>query len=77
MNDAPIHLTSPLTSTDPQVTAGATLAGFVNAIFIAISNAAYQGLAGQLNDWENHRTQTAFEDALIVKAMLPGCVVFL
>ena len=43
------------------------LGGILLAIVIAITNGAYRLLAVRLNEWENHRTATAYEDALIVK----------
>lgn len=49
------------------VTLGSVLGGVCNAIFISITNSLYAALATRLNGWENHRTETAHADALIVK----------
>eukprot|EP00164_Ancoracysta_twista_P002959 GFYU01003941.1.p2 GENE.GFYU01003941.1~~GFYU01003941.1.p2 ORF type:complete len:695 (+),score=263.15 GFYU01003941.1:52-2136(+) len=49
---------------------GPALAGMVNAIQIQILNAIYGKVAFKLNKWENHRTDTEYEDALIGKIFL-------
>lgn len=49
---------------------GAQLAGVtgvVNGIMIAVFNAIYTGIAIKLNDWENHKTDTEYDDSLIIK----------
>jgi hypothetical protein len=46
---------------------GSGIGGGLNATFIVLMNYLYAFLAGKLNDWENHRTRTDYEDALIVK----------
>ncbi|CAG5134636.1 unnamed protein product [Candidula unifasciata] len=38
-----------------------------NAISILVLGKLYEKLAGILTDWENHRTQTKYDDALIIK----------
>eukprot|EP00824_Muranothrix_gubernata_P011795 TRINITY_DN2533_c1_g1_i1.p1 TRINITY_DN2533_c1_g1~~TRINITY_DN2533_c1_g1_i1.p1 ORF type:complete len:713 (-),score=171.93 TRINITY_DN2533_c1_g1_i1:46-1872(-) len=48
-------------------TIGGILVGIVNAIQIELLNIVYQWLAEKLNDWENHRTETDYEDNLIAK----------
>lgn len=40
------------------------------AISIPLINSFYKGISIQLNDWENHRTQTEYEDVLIIKLFL-------
>lgn len=46
---------------------GSIIASMANAIVIGVLNAMYGGNAVALNDWENHRTDTNYEDALISK----------
>ena len=46
----------------------AVLAGVLNLLIIVIFGSAYQGLAEKLTEWENHRTQTEWEDSLIIKS---------
>merc|ERR1711871_1673339 len=43
------------------------LGGGLNAFVIIILNAAYTGVAIRMNDYENHRTETMYEDNLIAK----------
>eukprot|EP00735_Rhodelphis_limneticus_P011287 TRINITY_DN4372_c0_g1::TRINITY_DN4372_c0_g1_i1::g.21188::m.21188 TRINITY_DN4372_c0_g1::TRINITY_DN4372_c0_g1_i1::g.21188 ORF type:complete len:745 (-),score=274.36,sp/Q14AT5/ANO7_MOUSE/28.48/9e-67,Anoctamin/PF04547.7/1.1e-130,DUF221/PF02714.10/0.0029,DUF221/PF02714.10/2.4e+03 TRINITY_DN4372_c0_g1_i1:308-2542(-) len=42
-------------------------AGILNGIIIAVFNAIYKYVAMRLNDWENHETDTEYEDQLITK----------
>ena len=42
----------------------------MNGIFIIIFNQIYSRLAETFTIWENHRTETEFEDALIIKTFL-------
>ena len=49
---------------------GKALAGIANAFQINILNVVYTGIARDLNNWENHRTNTAYENQLIVKTFL-------
>eukprot|EP00743_Colponemidia_sp_Colp-15_P004257 GILK01004593.1.p1 GENE.GILK01004593.1~~GILK01004593.1.p1 ORF type:complete len:1141 (+),score=244.57 GILK01004593.1:62-3484(+) len=49
---------------------GPVLTGIINAIQIQFFNFVYGWLAVVLNNWENHRTQTDYEDNLIAKAFL-------
>jgi len=51
-------------------TLGPTLTGIINAIQIAILNFIYGKTAKLLNDYENHRTETEYENALISKTFL-------
>ncbi|CAM9205929.1 unnamed protein product [Chrysoparadoxa australica] len=46
---------------------GATIAAIANAIQIQVLNFVYRGIAVKLVEYENHRTETKFEDSLIVK----------
>jgi len=41
--------------------------GIINGMFIVTFNIIYNFVAIKLTDWENHRTETEYEDALIVK----------
>ena len=50
-------------------TAG-VIGGTLNAVWITIMNLLYRKLAVYLNTLENHRTETANEDALIMKTFL-------
>eukprot|EP00657_Telonema_sp_P-1_P009422 TRINITY_DN3609_c0_g1_i2.p1 TRINITY_DN3609_c0_g1~~TRINITY_DN3609_c0_g1_i2.p1 ORF type:complete len:762 (-),score=247.85 TRINITY_DN3609_c0_g1_i2:108-2393(-) len=45
----------------------AGVTGIVNGIMIAVFNAVYTGIAIKLNDWENHKTDTEYDDSLIIK----------
>eukprot|EP00457_Paulinella_chromatophora_P002018 gb/GEZN01002021.1/.p1 GENE.gb/GEZN01002021.1/~~gb/GEZN01002021.1/.p1 ORF type:complete len:801 (-),score=112.24 gb/GEZN01002021.1/:233-2635(-) len=49
---------------------GGVLAGVLNAFQIQLLNVIYGKVAVWLNDYENHTTQTQYEDALIVKSFL-------
>lgn len=60
---------SNLTPSKFGVTLGSALGGMLNGLFIALSNMLYAKVARRLNDYENHRTQTSFDNALIVKTM--------
>ncbi|KAJ4460598.1 putative Transmembrane protein 16H [Paratrimastix pyriformis] len=46
------------------------LPGVANAIAITIMDKVYNGVARVLNNWENYRTQTEYDDALMVKTFL-------
>jgi len=51
--------------------AGASaIPGILNGIMIAVFNVLYEMLAEILTDWENHKTQTSYEDSLIIKTFL-------
>eukprot|EP00638_Chattonella_subsalsa_P015368 CAMPEP_0117851498 /NCGR_PEP_ID=MMETSP0949-20121206/22438_1 /TAXON_ID=44440 /ORGANISM="Chattonella subsalsa, Strain CCMP2191" /LENGTH=784 /DNA_ID=CAMNT_0005699333 /DNA_START=338 /DNA_END=2692 /DNA_ORIENTATION=+ len=43
------------------------LPSVANSMQIQILSAVFKGIANKLNDYENHRTDTAYEDALIAK----------
>jgi hypothetical protein len=45
----------------------ATLASILNSIQITILNNVYSVVAITLNQWENHRTDTQYQDALTAK----------
>jgi hypothetical protein len=49
---------------------GPAIAGLINAIQIGIMNTLYRKVAIWLNNWENHRTDTDFENHLILKTFL-------
>ncbi|CAM9653012.1 unnamed protein product, partial [Phaeothamnion confervicola] len=49
---------------------GSILPSLANAIQIQVMNLVYGSMAIALNDHENHRTDTAYEDALIAKTFL-------
>ena len=46
---------------------GPMVIAIFNSLQIYIMNLVYDSLALKLNDWENHKTQTAYENGLIVK----------
>eukprot|EP00298_Acanthocystis_sp_HF-20_P010790 c19048_g2_i1.p1 GENE.c19048_g2_i1~~c19048_g2_i1.p1 ORF type:complete len:776 (-),score=283.97 c19048_g2_i1:55-2343(-) len=49
---------------------GQIIGGMVNAVFINFMNVVYKKVAKWLNDFENYRTDTDYEDALISKVFL-------
>ena len=49
---------------------GIKLAGFANALQIGVGNYLYGKVAMSLTDWENHRTQSEWEQLLITKTFL-------
>eukprot|EP00298_Acanthocystis_sp_HF-20_P016455 c21486_g1_i1.p1 GENE.c21486_g1_i1~~c21486_g1_i1.p1 ORF type:complete len:747 (-),score=296.37 c21486_g1_i1:59-2164(-) len=49
---------------------GEILASALNAAFIVTMNVVYKNIAAKLNDFENHPTATAHEDALIAKTFI-------
>lgn len=53
---------------DPQW--GNILTAFINAIQIQILNVIYGMVSNKLNDYENHRTDSEYENALIAKTFL-------
>jgi len=53
-----------------EVDAAKVTPGIVQAIIIGILNVLYGYMARALNDWENHRTQTDYDDQLIAKTFL-------
>jgi hypothetical protein len=61
--------TSELTVASYGVTLGSVVGGALNGLFISLSNMLYAKAARHLTEWENHRTQSDFDDALIVKTM--------
>lgn len=42
----------------------------INAVLILILGTVYKAIARKLTEWENHRTDTQFEDALIAKTFI-------
>ena len=46
------------------------LASVLNAIQIQVFNYLYQELAFKLTDWENHKTQSAYEQSFVLKSFL-------
>jgi len=44
--------------------------GLVNAVQIGFFNSVYRKVAQKLNDWENHRTPTEYENNLTVKVFI-------
>eukprot|EP01041_Mallomonas_annulata_P011705 gene11705-24523_t len=46
---------------------GSTLCSVISAVQINVLSYTYGKVSDALNDWENHRTQTAFEDNLTLK----------
>jgi len=49
---------------------GSIVASLANAVQIQVMNIVYGGLALKLNDYENHRTDTEYEDSLIAKTFV-------
>mmetsp|Transcript_21081 Transcript_21081/g.21777 ORF Transcript_21081/g.21777 Transcript_21081/m.21777 type:complete len:758 (+) Transcript_21081:44-2317(+) len=49
---------------------GGIIASIANAVVIQVMNAIYGEVAIQLTDFENHRTDTAYEDSLITKTFI-------
>ena len=49
------------------VTFGSCLGSGLYSVWLAVTNYFYGLVAVKLNNWENHRTETAYEDALILK----------
>jgi len=52
------------------IATGETIASIANAVAIMVLNGIYSQTAVTLNNWENHRTETMYEDALIAKIFL-------
>ena len=44
------------------------IAGCLNGVFIVVFNAIYRAVAVLLTDWENHRTDSQYENSLILKS---------
>lgn len=59
-----------LQGTDMGVFWGGTIGGVLNGLTIAILNEVYAVVAVLLNDWENHRTETDYEDNLVLKTFI-------
>jgi hypothetical protein len=51
----------------PDSSYGPAVCAAMNSIQIVVFNRVYDRIAVYLNDWENYRTETEYEDALIVK----------
>eukprot|EP00002_Diphylleia_rotans_P002752 TRINITY_DN1177_c0_g1_i1.p1 TRINITY_DN1177_c0_g1~~TRINITY_DN1177_c0_g1_i1.p1 ORF type:complete len:696 (+),score=177.06 TRINITY_DN1177_c0_g1_i1:52-2139(+) len=49
---------------------GGQLSGIINAIAIIILNLVYRNIAVSITDWENHRTDTEYEDNLVAKTFM-------
>jgi len=49
---------------------GSIIGGVVNSVVIIIMNLVWRIIADKLNNWENHRTQTEYDDALTFKIFL-------
>jgi len=49
---------------------GATIGGVVNSMAVILLNLIYIQIAHTMNDYENHQTQTQYEDMLIMKLFL-------
>jgi hypothetical protein len=43
------------------------LSAFLNLLIIQVFGRIYEAVAVALNNWENHRTETEYEDSLIIK----------
>jgi hypothetical protein len=53
---------------DPTI--GGGVGSVLGAVFVVVCNILYKKMAVLLNEWENHRTQTSFDDNLITKTIL-------
>merc|ERR1711916_76261 len=53
-----------------QVIVGSVVGSIMNAVFIILMNSVYTIVAKKLNDWENHRTKTEYNDNLALKVFL-------
>jgi hypothetical protein len=49
---------------------GSFVGGIINAMTIIFLNVVWKTVAQKLNEWENHRTQTDFENNLIAKIFI-------
>ncbi|DAZ96612.1 TPA: hypothetical protein N0F65_000178 [Lagenidium giganteum] len=54
----------------PGINLGGPAASTLNAVQIMVMNTIYSGMAEKLNNYENHRTDTEYEDHLIGKTFL-------
>jgi hypothetical protein len=52
------------------VQTGGIITALINAIQIQVLNAVYNNIAVALTDYENHRTNTEYEDSLIGKTFI-------
>ena len=59
-----------LSQFDGGTTFGGILGSVIGAVVIILFNVMYGKLAEFLNNWENHRTETEHQDALIFKTFL-------
>ena len=46
---------------------GSLIAATLNTVFIGVFNSIYRRVGVVMTDWENHRTQSAYENSLILK----------
>lgn len=56
--------------TVPEIPLGSAVASIILSVVILIFNSLYSRIAIVLNNYENHRTDTEYEDALIIKTFL-------
>jgi len=49
---------------------GALMAGVLNYLVITITNAAFTRVARRMTAWENHQTETGFQDNFIIKVFI-------
>jgi hypothetical protein len=52
------------------VQTGSIITALINAVQIQVLNAVYNSVAIRLTDYENHRTNTEYEDSLIAKTFI-------
>ena len=62
--------------TETGISAGSTYVSVANALVIMIFNNIYGVIAEHMNEWENYRTDTEYENALIIKVYRPLLVCF-
>jgi hypothetical protein len=45
----------------------------MNSVSIIVMNAIFKIVSRKLNDWENHRTNTEYDDMLVAKVCVCVC----
>jgi hypothetical protein len=65
-----LYMKNYLVTGPPCMAMGAAIAGGANAIMIGVGNEIYTLLAEFLTAWENHRTQSEYENQLVMKTFL-------
>ncbi|OQR89416.1 hypothetical protein ACHHYP_06299 [Achlya hypogyna] len=68
--DQPLYSYTTITYNGKDIPLASPIASTLNAIQIQVMNGLYMTIAVRLNNFENHRTDTQYEDNLIAKAFL-------